>query len=159
MIKFNEFERLLEARGDNWNRLYGRRRDSRKEAPVRGGWVQKQMADRMRRDLDVARRSRSGSEGRNLPESVDLDDWKDRRDALLLELKGKFPGEFIKTSEEFSPTRVGGLWITGKKMADYYGKDNTGFDYWVNPKLQRVLARHKFMLEPYDVETWLAWPI
>lgn len=80
-----------------------------------------------------------------------------RRDALLAELRAKFPGEFLKTSEEFSPTIVGGVWITGKKMADYYGKDNTGFDYWVNPKLQRILARHNFWLQPWDSETWLAY--
>jgi hypothetical protein len=83
----------------------------------------------------------------------------EKRDALLAELRAKFPGEFLKTSEEFSPGRVGGIWITGKTMADYYGKDNTGFDYWVNPKLQRILKKHSFYLEPYDSETWLAWPV
>lgn len=80
-----------------------------------------------------------------------------RRDALLSELRAKFPGEFLKTSEEFSSSITGGVWITGKKMADYYGKDNTGFDYWVNPKLQRILAKHKFWLQPWDSETWLAY--
>lgn len=83
----------------------------------------------------------------------------DKRDALLAELRAKFPGEFVKTSEEFSASRVGGIWVTGKKMADYYGKDNTGFDYWVNPELQRILERHNFYLEPYDPETWFAWPV
>lgn len=83
-----------------------------------------------------------------------------KRDALLAELRMKFPGAFLKTSEEFfSDRRPGGIWITGKEMADYYGKDNSGFDYYVNPKLQRVLEKHRFYLEPNDPETWFAWPI
>lgn len=81
------------------------------------------------------------------------------RDALLAELRLKFPAAFLKTSEEFSSSRPGGIWITGKEMADYYGKDNSGFDYYVNPKLQRILEKHRFYLEPYDPETWFAWPI
>lgn len=83
----------------------------------------------------------------------------EKRDLLLAELKQNFPGAFLKTSEEFSRERLGGIWITGKEMADYYGKDNSGFDYWVNPKLQRILKKHRFYLEPYDPETWFAWPI
>jgi len=83
----------------------------------------------------------------------------EKRDLLLAELKQEFPGEFFKTSEEFQSNRLGGIWITGKNMADYYGKDNTGFDYWVNPKLQNILKKHHFYLEPYDPETWFAWPI
>lgn len=81
------------------------------------------------------------------------------RDQLLAELRLKFPGEFIKTSEEFSPNKTDAIWITGKKMADYYGKDNTGFDYWVNPKLQRTLKKYGFYLQPYDPETWFAYQI
>lgn len=81
-----------------------------------------------------------------------------KRSALMSELQTKFPGSFIKTSEEFSKGKIGGIWITGKEMADYYGKDNTGFDYWVSPKLQRVLNKHKFSIEPYDSETWFAFP-
>jgi hypothetical protein len=81
-----------------------------------------------------------------------------KRDGLLMLLQQKFPGEFIKTSEEFSQERIGGIWITGKNMADYYGKDNSGFDYWINPKLQTILKKHSFYLEPYDPETWFAWP-
>jgi len=93
---------------------------------------------------------------RAMCENADADTSK--RDALLAELRMKFPDAFIKTSEEFSKSRIGGIWITGKEMADYYGKDNTGFDYWMNPKLQRILKRHNFYLEPYDSETWLGWP-
>ena len=82
-----------------------------------------------------------------------------KRDMLLAALRLKFPGEFFKTSEEFRSSSLGGIWITGKNMADYYGKDNTGFDYWVNPKLQRILEKHGFYLEPHDPETWFAWPV
>lgn len=90
-------------------------------------------------------------------ENNEPDDTK--RDLLLAELKKTFPSAFLKTSEEFfSGRRPGGIWITGKEMADYYGKDNSGFDYYVNPKLQRILKKHEFYLEPYDPETWLAWP-
>lgn len=97
----------------------------------------------------------------NLLENLEVEDGgHPARDVLLAELKNKFPGAFLKTSEEFySGKSPGGIWITGKEMADYYGKDNSGFDYWVNPKLQRILARHKFYLEPYDPETWIAWPV
>lgn len=82
-----------------------------------------------------------------------------KRDALLMILRQKFPGAFLKTSEEFKPGNVGGIWIVGLDMADYYGKDNSGNDYWVNPKLQRILEKHGFYLEPYDPETWFAWPV
>lgn len=82
----------------------------------------------------------------------------DQRDTLLAELKANFPTAFLKTSEEFSPNRQGGIWITGKEMADYYGKDNSGYDYYVNPKLQKILEKHGFYLEPLDPETWFAWP-
>lgn len=93
-------------------------------------------------------------------EILEAEDRNDaQRDALLAELRQNFPGAFLKTSEEFSSNRQGGIWITGKDMADYYGKDNSGFDYWVNPKLRRILDKHRFYLEPYDPETWFAWPI
>jgi hypothetical protein len=82
-----------------------------------------------------------------------------KRDLLLAELKRLFPGAFLKTSEEFSPNREGGIWIAGREMADYYGKDNSGFGYYVNPRLQKTLEKHGFYLEPYDPETWFAWEV
>ena len=80
------------------------------------------------------------------------------RDTLLAELKANFPTAFLKTSEEFSRNRPGGIWIAGEQMADYYGKDNSGYDYYVNPKLQKILDKHGFYLEQLDPETWFAWP-
>ena len=80
------------------------------------------------------------------------------RYTLLAELKANFPTAFLKTSEEFSRNRPGGIWIAGEQMADYYGKDNSGYDYYVNPKLQKILDKHGFYLEPLDPETWFAWP-
>ena len=80
-------------------------------------------------------------------------------DELLTRLQQAFPGEFIKPSESFSADRDGGIWITGKRMADYYGKDNSGFGYFVNQKLQSMLKASGFYLEPLDPETWFAWPV
>lgn len=44
MTNFGRFNEILEARGDQWNKFLGKK----DAAPVRGGWVQKQRAERLK---------------------------------------------------------------------------------------------------------------
>jgi hypothetical protein len=75
----------------------------------------------------------------------------DAVDNLIKELKAVFPHEFFRRSEEFDG-HSGGVWFSGESgLVDYY-------EEYTDPKLQEILDKHGFFIEPYDPGTMMAYP-
>lgn len=76
-------------------------------------------------------------------------------------LRKMFPDSMIRTTQEFycNDDKEGGLWTSFLEdgTIDEYGHDNSGFGYWVDPKLQKYLEKHDLWFEPYDPGTLMIW--
>ena len=82
-----------------------------------------------------------------------------KRDQLIETLKTKFPRHFFRPSEDCDGAD-GGVWMSGEEgLIDYYGPDNTGSGYYVEPQLNKLIEDSGFFLEPHDPGTWFAWPV
>jgi hypothetical protein len=84
----------------------------------------------------------------------------------LKELLGE--NSLVKPSEEFDSTSKGGIWfsnegrgIDGLPIYDSYGETegfSGGYPYEFHPKLQHLMERHGWFIEPYDSGTLMAFP-
>jgi hypothetical protein len=89
----------------------------------------------------------------------------DPRDELILNLKHKFGLRHVRKSEDFDPTRIGGLWMSaeggeelgGDRLFDYYNTDDT-YDFGVHSDLVDFLEQHGQVPEWYDPGTILTYP-
>lgn len=87
------------------------------------------------------------------------------RDELLKELNKKFPNHKFKTSEEFGPDYVGGIWTYGEDVQQtYYGlplfryyANSKGYDLGVNIKFSEYLEKRGWFCEWYDAGTMMIW--
>ena len=70
---------------------------------------------------------------------------------------------FIKTSEEFDPNSEGGIWFSNEEggiddMPLYDNHGETDYKFEAHPKLQALMDKNGWFIEPYDSGTLMAFP-
>ena len=83
--------------------------------------------------------------------------------ALIETLEKKFPESKPTTTRDFNGVE-GGIWFrgsedvlaNGERVFDYY---NEAWDFSINPRIDKVLAKAGYFAEPYDSGTCMAYEI
>lgn len=86
------------------------------------------------------------------------------REELIVLLSGKYPGMFLRTTEEFDGC-VGGIWTSGedtliakdgKRLFSYYAT-SPRYELGIHREIYALLEKHGWYCEWYDPGTIMIW--
>lgn len=83
-----------------------------------------------------------------------------KRDKLMQAMRELLGSKwFLKTTEEFNGSE-GGVWTTNERTSEALGGQTImDHDYQVHPKIERLVERFGFYVEPYDAGTLMIYPL
>lgn len=88
------------------------------------------------------------------------------RDEVMQLLETKYPGMFLRTTEEFSGSE-GGIWTSGedgprasdgRSLFNYYSEDYSTYDIGVHTEIFTLLEDCEWYCEWHDAGTIMIWP-